>query len=146
MQVLSCAESSRTSIGRSNVSLLDGSYLDLAASQQPRVCRNCRGERPPHPVCGDPSPSPRCAAASSPAGRAASRQAAERREPHSKSNRGCQRCRRCSQGVRRRRCERCDDAGLESSRAPAPFQRYVTDRDTTEPSSSSRANEQISGN
>ncbi|XP_075870429.1 protein hinderin isoform X2 [Nelusetta ayraudi] len=122
-KALSCGEtSSRTSTGRSSVSLLDGSYLDLAASRQPRLHRKCGGERPPGPTRGKPSPHPRCAAASSP-GTAARRQAAECREPHSQSNRGCLRCRCRSRDSRRQRCERCDDAVLESGCTAASSQR-----------------------
>lgn len=123
VQVLSCAESSSSS------------FLDLAASQPPSVRRKCGGERPPGLTCGDSSPFPRCAAAASPAGRVASRQAPECREPHSKSNRGCLRCRCRSQDIRRRRCERCDDAGVESGCTAASFERYVADHTTAKTSS-----------
>lgn len=130
-QVLSCGETS----SRSSVSLLDGSYLDLAASRQPRLRKTCGSERPPGPTRGNPSPRPCSAGVSSPGGRAARRQAAECREPHSKSNRGCLRCRCCPRHSRRRRCERCDDAGVESGGAAASSERYHNDFDATKPSS-----------
>lgn len=146
-QALSCGEtSSRTSTGRSSVSLLDGSYLDLAASRQPRLHRKCGGERPPGPTRGKPSPHPRCAAASSP-GTAARRQAAECREPHSQSNRGCLRCRCRSRDSRRQRCERCDDAVLESGCTAASSQRYRDDCDSQQNHLvHGEQNEQINGN
>lgn len=129
-QVLSREEtSSRTS----SVSLLDGSYLNLAASQQPRVHRRCGAERAPGPTCCDPSPRPRCASPSSPAGRAARCPTAGCDQPRSESKQGCLRC--------RRRCERCDDARLESGHRATTA---TSERCARRPQRSSRCGGEIS--